>query len=296
MRVQIGNWKLEKAQGYNANSPIVPIRLVANRLSPDKVNERILPQAFNKPTVDYFLKCGLIDWHHESVMGITNEARSGAILGRPTGFQWEGGLPVVYGNLTKANQIVRENILPHLEAEQPVFAASVGGNVRKARLSPDTVSGKQVKDILEIEWDHIAIAGAPYVMSPGSEVSLVKAGMFSEAEHRVVQTDVLNYADLSFMERDFTDFETGGGALFKTLSAGVNTTSIGNPSGFDAMQRQSIEGGRNSNSSAVETILRRLVDGTIQADTSAVEAYLEDMGYQGKEKRALLDKVMQALE
>ena len=101
MILSIGNWTMEKAEGAKADSPFIPIRLIANRLITDRDNEEILPEAFNKSTVDNFLKNGVIDWHHQSVLGKSDAEKAGAILGAPTDFKWEAGLPVVYANLVK---------------------------------------------------------------------------------------------------------------------------------------------------------------------------------------------------
>lgn len=227
MILEIGNWTITKADSGKENDKVVPIRLIANKLQTDRENQEMLPQAFSKATVDRFIKYGIIDWHHQSVMGKTNKDRAGAILGKPYDFKWENNLPVVYANLTKSHPIVRDDILPHLEAGQAVFSASVGGNIKKAR---KVVQGSDIKEqILEVDWDHLAIAGSPYVISPGSEVSLVKA-YGSEANDVLIK-----FSDLSA-------FENSHDLIYKALEVGSGITDITALTNVGALVPQSLAG------------------------------------------------------
>jgi len=96
MLISFGNWELAKSNYNQESSDRVYVRMVANSLKKDKENDVIMPQAFNQETVDYFLKNGIIDWNHTSVIGETIEERARAILGKPEKFEWVDSKPVVY--------------------------------------------------------------------------------------------------------------------------------------------------------------------------------------------------------
>ncbi len=268
MRVELGNWVIEKAKGGHENDKTFPIRMIANRLKLDKENQQILPQAFSKATVENFISHGIIDWHHQSVTGKTPEQRAQAIIGKPYDFQWEGGLPVVYGNLTKAHPIVRDSIIPHLEAEQAVFAASVGGNVKKARnvLDPDRNLPKE--QILEIDWEHIAVAAAPYVISPGSEVTMVKAKGAGEPE------PCIKFTDISAFEDDYDLCSITGEELRKALEMGAGTDSA-TLVGAEAMRRQS---GKYNYPVLVKEVALGLQDDSIGGTERGVKVFLKSKG------------------
>jgi len=249
---EIGGWGLQKAGEASGNT--VPIRLIANKLSLDKQNEEILPQAFNKATVQRFLEHGIIDWHHKSVFGKNSLEKAQAILGHPTNFQWEKGLPVVYADLTRNHPIVQTAILPHLEADQPVFAASVGGSIIKAQVVHDPRTRQAVKrQVLEIDWNHLAIAAAPYVISPGSMVSMVKAETGEE---------FARYSDL--------------GAFCKAFEMGAGT-DIAAYTGAGAIRGQSLEGGMPvvlNDDGLIEEIVMAISSGEIVPTREGVADFL----------------------
>jgi hypothetical protein len=279
--LEIGNWRIEKAKNGKETDKHVPVRMVANRLEVDRENQEILPQAFNKATIDKFVSHGIIDWHHQSVTGKTPEQRAQAILGKPYDFQWEDSLPVVYGNLTKAHPIVRDSILPHLEAEQSVFAASVGGNIRKARRAT-TANNKSKEQILEIDWEHLAIAGSPYVISPGSEVSLVKAYGRENAEVRFV------FSDLSSFEAE-CDLVFRGDEIRKALEAGAGTDIAGLTS-VDALRTQSLEGKPVDYKMLVEQVAQGLRDDVIGPTEQGVKTFLKSKGLKEDDIKSFMTK------
>lgn len=271
MRIELGNWHLEKATSKKETSSTIPIRMIANRLEVDKENQEILPQAFNKATVDNFIKYGIIDWHHQSVTGKTAQSRATAIIGKPTGFEWEDKLPIVYGNLTKAHPIVKESILPHLEADQAVFAASVGGNVRKARNVIDVAKQTSKEQILAINWDHIAIAASPYVISSGSDITMVKA-MLDEG---TISDDIcLQFGDINSFE---TEYDV---VLKKALTIGAGTDSA-NLTGVDALRIQSLESGNSKKfdfTALVDQICTGLKNNKIGGSANGVMEFLKAKG------------------
>lgn len=268
MQIELGNWTIEKAQGVAHDPRVVPIRMIANRLDIDKENQQILPQAFNKATVDKFIKTGIIDWHHQSVTGKTPEARAHAIIGKPTSFEWEKDLPVVYGNLTKAHAIVRDSILPHLEADQNVFGASVGGNVKKARNVLDIASRKPKEQILGIDWEHIAVAASPYVISSGSEVTLVKARLDSDIKEPIVR-----YADITAFENEY-DLCFKGEEIRKALQIGAGTDSAALV-GADALRQQS---GKYNYPALVKEVAIGLQNDSVAATPQSVKVFLKSRG------------------
>jgi hypothetical protein len=257
---------LQKAQGEN--DLVLPIRMIANRLELDRENQEILPQAFSKATVEKFLDEGIIDWHHQSVLGKTPEARAQAIIGKPTGFQWESGLPVVYGNLTKAHPIVSKSIQPHLEAGQDVFGASVGGNITKAQRVFDQSINKAKDQISAIDWNHIAVAALPYVVSGGSRVSMAKAS----------NDLMIEFSDLSSFSHDYRLINNED-HLRKALTAGYGTDSAA-LGGFDALRTQSLEGATKGQSfdGLKDMVMMGIIDGSISPSRQGVIAYLTTKG------------------
>lgn len=284
MRILLGNWHLEKAQNAAEDDKTTPIRMIANRLKLDKENQQILPQAFNKATVDKFIKYGIIDWHHGSVMGRTPEQRAQAILGKPYDFQWEDSLPVVYGRLTKAHPIVRNAILPHLEAGQNVFGASIGGSVRKARNVLDPITKQQRSQIMEIEWEHIALAASPYVISAGSEVSLVKADGMDEP--------VMHFSDIAAFETDyslcFSDV-----TVRKALEMGAGT-DIAQLVGADALRVQSRQVPDSYAGYSYNDLVQRVIEGlqneTVGGSVEGVIIFLKGLGLNDDDARAFVKR------
>jgi hypothetical protein len=287
-RVEIGNWILEKAKGKIENDKIIPIRMIANRLKLDKDNQEILPQAFNKATVDSFIKHGIIDWHHQSVAGKTPEIRARAIIGKPTEFAWESEnsikLPVVYGNLTKAHPIVKDSILPHLEAEQDVFGASVGGNIKKANRIHDPVKDKVKEQISAINWDHIAIAGSPYVISQGSRVSLCKA-ILPGAES-LADIEMYQFADITAFEDDYELLSVTGDEFRKALQMGSGT-DIATYTGADALRTQSKT---DKYTNLVNKVIFGMRDNKIAQSNEGVRLYLKASGLDDKAIKSFMKK------
>jgi len=231
MIVAIGNWELKKAD-KQPDYMSVNVRMVANSMSPDKEDDEIVPQAFNEQTVKEFIENGIIDWHHQSLLGKTQEERAKAILGKPYYFEWVDNKPVVYATLTKSNPIVKDAILPHLEAGQKVFGASIGGSIRKAQVVWDNVRKKNKRLIMSIVWNHLAIAALPYVISSGTSVEIVKAYGNEDL--------FVKYSDLSqFKEKISLLYSEEG--IRKAIEAGT-ATNIEDILGGQALQEQDLEG------------------------------------------------------
>lgn len=287
MFVQIANWKIEKAKGGINDDKVISVRLVANKLDLDKENQEILPEAFNKATVANFLKEGIIDWHHQSIMGKTDEAKAHAIIGKPYDFKWEDGLPAVYANLTKSHPIVKDSILPHLEADQPVFGASVGGSVKKAKSVWDSKVGGLKDQISSINWDHLAICGRPYAVSGGTEVSLVKA-LGGGDDYEIL----LNYSDINQFVNEFHLTEKND-ELLKALEIGGGTDSA-TLVGVDALRMQSKV--KKKDKELYNNLLLAIKDGDIGPTVKGVKLFFKANGSSEDEAEAKTKGLLGALQ
>lgn len=161
MLVQVGGLQIQNLQ--KADSGLVTVDIVANHLTEDEDGETVLREAFNEDTVKEFLDIGVLEfWHETKNPLLTKEEKNKNILGKPIGFRWDNGLPVVRAQLTAKHPIVQD-MLPHLEAGNPVYAASIGGS--KVVLEVAGPDGKKHRVIPKIKWDHLAIAPAHMVVN-----------------------------------------------------------------------------------------------------------------------------------
>lgn len=177
--LQITNLQKAKKDG------IITVDIIANHLTEDEDGETVLKEAFSPEAIQTFISIGTIDyWHETKNPNLTKDEKMQNILGRPISFRWENGLPVVTAELTKNHPIV-QTMLPHLEAENPVYAASIGGS--KIVLEAADQSGRVHKVIPKIKWDHLAIAPANMVVNRESGVNvklLQKAqGLYAEFDN-----------------------------------------------------------------------------------------------------------------
>lgn len=288
MRVEIANFRLEKAG--QATDKTVPVRMVANQLELDRENQKITAEAFNKSTVDRFLRHGVVDWFHKTVTSRDPVVQAKAVIGRPTRFEWENKKPVVYADLTKANPIVAEAILPHLEADMPVFSASVGGDVRKARRVFDASVQKDVDHIYEFEWNHIAIAPAPYTMSPGCTVTIAKAGVGLG----IVENETLVYfEDLGAFSLGQNIFQDEN-KIRKAVMVGAGTDSA-TLFGGDTLRMQSLEGAENEGPD-IETLTKYMImglaSGDIAPNRAGIEKFARQVGIPTSRKEATVQRLV----
>ncbi len=274
MYVEIGNWKIEKAARQD-DEKYINVRIIANTLLLDKENQEMLPEAFDDETINSFLKAGIIDWHHQSVLGKTMEDRAKAILGKPYDFQWEDGLPVVYARLTKSHPIVRDSIIPHLDAELPVLGGSVGGSIQKIKRVFDGAIQKAKEQIMKIDWNHLAIAASAYVVSPGSAVSLVKA-YNNELMVRFSDIGAFRYDVVANHEE-----------IMKALEF-TNITDIAKYQGVDALRTQSLEGDPFYDKTR-EAVIFGITEGSIKPSRKGVVEFLEGRGMREAQIRSFMD-------
>lgn len=174
---------LEKA----GNDSVIAVDIIANHLTEDTENETVLKEAFSDDVVNEFIQTGVVEFWHESRNPIlTKEEKNNNLLGKPVAFRWDNGLPVVTAHLTKSHPIVQK-MLPHLEAEQPVYAASIGG--AKMVLEAQDATGRKHRVIPKIKWDHLAIAPSNAVINraPGMNVRLLQ-----KARDIILECDNMN--------------------------------------------------------------------------------------------------------
>jgi hypothetical protein len=222
-----------------AKAGVVPVKIIANHLTEDDEGELLLKTAFDKETIKSFLDTGVIDWWHQSTNPErTDKEQAGAIIGSPTGFKWENNKPVVYADLTENHPVVKE-MLPHLEAKQPVYAASVGGKKKVMQVS--TPDGQIKKIVPVIKWDHLAIAPCNSVINknPGVNVSILKKAQDIMVEFDNV--DLFKAESNHFFEREEELkkallapsspgdlYETSGGVLTKqSLEKSISDLTFG---------------------------------------------------------------------
>lgn len=209
---------------------VVRVDIVANHLTPDDDGELVLKEAFSDEAVKNFISHGVIDWWHESKNPArTKEEINAAIIGKPVAFRWEGGIPVVTAELTKGHPEVQK-MLPHLEAAQPVYAASIGGS--KMVLEAMDASGHKHRVIPKIKWDHLAIAPSNAVINrePGLNVRLLQ-----KANELLCEFD-----DMSVFSRNSATIIDNEESLMKALAAPGSVGDMQTTSG-GVITKQSLE-------------------------------------------------------
>jgi hypothetical protein len=298
-RIHIDNvFTLQKARDGHDSDKTITVEMVANGLTADRASDEILSKAFDPETVEFHLSEGITDWHHQSDPRINKnpETCSQFIIGKPIDFRWEGSKPIEVTALTKAHPIV-QSMLPNLEAGLPVYGASVGGDIVKFKQEYDKALAKAVRRISKIHWTHTAITGRPYVMSPGSAVTLIKA-----------QTGCVDLLCLSGMEHYRSPI------LFKAMEASgpEGGTDIASKRGLSALQPQSMGEGEviytlppNGTASVeisgsdwdclMDDFLKALKNGKIPATEIGVIGYLQKQGFDAHAAIALAERMIHTL-
>lgn len=263
---------LEISNLNKANENTVTVDIIANHLTEDSEGEMILKEAFNEEAVNSFLDTGIIDyWHESHNPHLSKEEQNAAIIGKPVAFRWENGKPVVTAQLTKSHRIVKE-MLPHLEAEQSLYAASVGGS--KMVLEANDSTNKKHKIIPKIKWDHLAIAPSPYVINraPGMNVKLLQKA-----------NDLMfEFNTMSDFQRNFTNCIEKEEILKKALTAPESAGALYSEPG-GSVTKQSLENklvnltfNENDGLDLIDTIIN------IKNIPKKKEAYLKHFEKQGK--------------
>jgi hypothetical protein len=226
---QINGLQISNLQ--KARAGIVTVDIIANHLTEDQEQETVLKEAFSPDEVNNFLDIGVIDfWHDSDGQSLTKAEQNAAIIGKPVAFRWEKGLPVVTAELTEKHPRVQE-MLPHLQANQPVYAASLAGS--KMILETHDAEGATHKIIPKIKWNKLAIAPAPYVMNraPGMNVRLLQKAKDIICEFDNIDAFTVNKDNVIAQEQ----------VLMKALMAPGSVSDMYNTPG-GSVTRQSLEG------------------------------------------------------
>jgi len=218
---------LEKA----SNDKVVSVDIIANHLTEDSEGEVVLKEAFSPEAVKEFLDVGVIDfWHDSKNPASTKSEKNSAIIGKPVAFRWENGLPIVTAELTKGHAEVQK-MLPHLEASQPVYAASVGGS--KMVLEAMDSTNKKHRVIPKIKWDHLAIAPANQVINRSSGMNV---RLLQKANDIICEFD-----DMGVFSSNLANVSANEEVLCKALMAPSSVSDTSNTSG-GVVTKQSLEG------------------------------------------------------
>jgi len=228
MLFQVNGLEISNLQKSSDNKT-VQVDIIANHLTEDTDGETVLKEAFDKETVNEFMDIGVIEFWHESKQPLLSKAeKMENILGTPVAFRWENGKPVVTASLTKSHPIVQK-MLPHLEAGQPVYAASIGGS--KVVLEAKDSNGGKHRIIPKIRWDHLAIAPANSVINRESGMNV---RLLQKANDIMCEFDDMN----SF--RNNSNIIEQEEVLMKALMAPSSTGDLQNTSG-GVVTKQSLE-------------------------------------------------------
>lgn len=233
MFFQINGLQISSLQKAGDNSAVVLVDIIANHLTEDADSETVLKEAFDADTVKEFLDIGVMEyWHESRDPHLSKLEKNEYLIGKPTAFRWENGKPIVTAALTKSHPIV-EKMLPHLEANQPVYAASIGGS--KMVLEAKDANGQKHRIIPKIKWDHLAIAPAPYVINraPGMNVRLLQKAKDIICEFDDVNTFLRSSVNVIAQEEQ----------LFKALSAPSSAGELYSTPG-GSITKQSLEGNK----------------------------------------------------
>lgn len=275
MYFQINNLQISNLQKAVDNDAIISIDIVANNLTEDIEGETVLKEAFDQDTIDEFLNIGVLEfWHETRNPHLNKEEKNKYLLGKPTGFRWENGLPVVTANLTKNHPIVQE-MLPHLEAGQPVYSASIGGS--KVALDMTDTDGQKHRVIPKIKWDHLAIAPANNVVNRDRQM---KVTLLQKANQLLCEFDDMRCFSKN---NDVLNNET---ELRKAMLAPDSSSELYSTSG-GAVTKQSLEQSPISNFTLTDDDGMDLIDTIINIKNKKIplerSAYCKH--FEGKNKK-----------
>jgi hypothetical protein len=244
MLFQVNGFSISNLQ---KSGDIISVDIIANHLTEDTEKETILKDAFSPETVKEFLDIGVVEFWHESRNPIlSKKEKNEAIIGKPVAFRWENGLPVVTANLTKGHAIV-QTMLPHLEAKQPVYAASVGG--AKMVLEVSDSNGSKHRVIPRIKWDHLAIAPSNAVINraPGMNVRLLQKA-----------NDIMcEFDDMSEFAKNANIMDQES-VLMKALMAPASVSDLSSTPG-GAITKQDLEGAVTFSESEATDLLDTII-------------------------------------
>jgi len=269
----------------------IPIEIIPNEPTKDRVNDRILLKAFNNECIEAFLHDGYIDWDHKSILGKTELEKSEAIIGQPEELFIDNirQLPICNAFLFAKNPYVMKAILPALEAGSNVFGASVGGKILQKSIEEDPITKNKINNISKISLRHIAITKRQTAIHQNTLVSLRKScsnnGQCKEGT-KCKNCDCKYTYQFDSFNSFIKSFEDD--SILKTLEAGTST-SIQGMSGGQNIQTQSLEGGIAKQTFTgvsyeklmrmLPSILRDLVENNSMNDVKSYYNYLIARGF-----------------
>jgi hypothetical protein len=273
MLVRIHGMSIERMEKAEVPAGVVRVKIIANHLTEDIDGETVLKQAFDEQTVKNFLNIGIIDWWHKSKdPDLSDNERARAVLGRPVDFLWENGKPVVIADLTKSHPVVAE-MMPHLEAKQPVFAGSIGG--AKVVFKVTDKNGQKKRIIPKINFDHLAIAPCNSVVNrePGMNVELLQKAGNQKGDLMVEFGDMMDFCSHGFHIDDEI-------LLRKAIEAPESVADLSNTSG-GVLTKQSLEKtvsnltlSDDDGLSLIDVVIK-IANGSLPANEKAVKSYFD---------------------
>jgi hypothetical protein len=257
------------AKSGKTKSGRVPITIVPNKPTEDRQNDTIVLKAF-EDCREEFLKEGVIDWDHISVLGKSALEKSQAIIGAPEDLYVSDHLPYCDAYLFEKNPYVHDVLMPALEAETTVFGASVGGKVLQKSSSTDVKTNTKHSTITRIKLKHIAICPLQKAVHPGTSISLRKSG---ESEEYV-------FNGFNELVKSFNDEEY----LIKTMIANEGVTDSAQLSGGASLQNQSLEGvNYKLIKKAMPIVLLAVSSGQLSGNYDSIKKKLMKTGLNKKE-------------
>lgn len=258
----------------------IPVVIIPNHPTPDRVNDLIVAEAFDYAKED-FLKEGVIDFDHYSVLSKNPLEQAMAIIGQPTDlFVNNDGIPECHAFLFEDNPFVRDAILPSLKTGSTVWGASVGGRALKSEpINSDKFKKQSGKKITRILLKHIAITPLQKAVHNSTSVSLVK----SLGENIVDFSDYNSFVK-SFLQEDY---------LKKALEAGAQT-DISMITGGQAIQSQSLEGTNSLEGKEILIndiffdVIMKLYNGEINSKKE-IDDYIDSTGLNENLKKVIID-------
>ena len=230
MFIQINGLQITNLRKASDNQ-LVMVDIIANHLTEDSEGEIVLKEAFSDDVVKDFIDSGVINfWHDDKNPALTKEEQMKALIGKPVGFRWEDGKPVVTAQLTKSHPLV-QNMIPHLEANNPVYAGSIDGS-KMVMVVKDENSGQEKRIIPKIKWSGLAIAPCNSVINraPGVNVRLLQKANDIIAEFNDIDSFKLMSGQIVAQEQE----------LRKALSAPESVSDIQETPG-GAVTKQSLD-------------------------------------------------------
>ena len=252
----------------------IPVTIIPNQPTKDRVNDKILLKAFDDDCIKGFLHDGIIDYDHLSLLSEDPIIKAQAIIGEPENLFVDSkrNVPVCEAFLFESNPFVSKSILPALMSKSKVFGASLGGKILMKSFDYDPETRKRGMEISKMTLKHIAITPLQKAVHQGTTIQLRKS---------LDEGSTAEEFDFSFPS--FSDFIKSMGSVdyfMKALEAG-NATDISGLSGGQAVQRQSLEGDKidlKKIRSVMPFVVEGILKGQISGGYNSFKTYLIKRG------------------